>query len=689
MEFSGFFTDKEKLKTAGVEIQKRVKYLVNTNIVVICFMFLAWSGVAIATKNYSASLAGYALSSLFFISLLLVKRNRFIAASNLTVISLFLNIMVVVFALPYDSYLVIWRPATYMLALLIVCGMICFHPSQIILPALLSLVSLNVVTWLIYIPGLGEITPQFISSYVAINMLLFSISLISYFSFSFSRDLVKHATDAEDYILNIFNSIPSVLFSTDQNGFVTRWNKKTEEMTGVKAVKAVGRYAIDVYPDFHQDIHKIPESIMEKRVITEKRKTETPGMPSKCEIITISPLVEGGSEGVVVRIDDVTREEEIVKQLNQSRKMEAVGKLAGGVAHDFNNMLGGILGAAQLLKTTDEKSPEFIDLIISAARRASDLTSSLLMLSRKSSRTVEPLYVSNLIEDTAALLERSIDKKIKILFENNAGKTVIMGDGSQIQNALLNMGINSAKAMPEGGTLSFITETIFLDEKTTESLPFNPVSGRYALIEIRDTGCGIPLENIDRIFEPFYTTREAGDGTGLGLAAVYGIIKDHKGSIKVYSEVGSGTAFYLYFPISENQEAVPVKPVIEKGKGIILLADDEQIIRHTTCKILESLGYQVLIAENGEQAINMFKENADRIDLVILDMIMPVKNGRETFYELKKYSENVKVLVTSGFSKEEDLEGMYKDGLAGYMKKPFNIEDLSKTVKKIITETVR
>jgi signal transduction histidine kinase len=202
---------------------------------------------------------------------------------------------------------------------------------------------------------------------------------------------------------------------------------------------------------------------------------------------------------------------------------------------------------------------------------------------------MRPVDVSRVISDAAALLDRSIDKRIRIVIDNHAPNATIMGDASQIHNALLNMGINAAHAMPDGGQLTFTTTNILLDDKVCACMPLHPVPGSYLEVEVRDTGCGIPLEVINRIFEPFYTTREPGEGTGLGLAAVYGIVQEHKGSIKVYSEVGRGTVFNVYLPLAGDAAAECTEGTVETGTGLILLVDDEEIIRHTSAAMLEKM----------------------------------------------------------------------------------------------------
>lgn len=501
------------------------------------------------------------------------------------------------------------------------------------------------------------------------------------------KNMADELYQLKSYLANIINSMPSILISVDKGGFVTQWNKKAEEHTGIEVSIAVGKSVIDVYPQIAAEMDKIQESISDKKIVAQKNRAYKSTDGIRYEDITIYPLITNGANGAVIRIDDVTKEYTLEEQLNQSRKMDAVGQLAGGIAHDFNNMLAGIIGSAEILgliNKGDAKSIKYVDIIIQSSQRAAGLISKLLAFSRKSNTERKSIDLSKTIADTIEILERSIDKKIQIVSDNRAKHTTVMGDDSQIHNAILNIGINAAHAMPNGGKLSFNTSNIYLDKKYCEHSTFDIMPGNYLAIDIRDTGFGIPTENLAKIFEPFFTTKKQGEGTGLGLAAVYGIIKDHAGAVTVYSEIGSGTVFHLYFPISDSLSIESDEQKLEHGQGVILLADDEEIIRLTSKDILETLGYTVLSAQNGLDAVEIFKANKDEVDLVILDMIMPEMNGREAFHEIKNIRQDTKIIISSGFSKNEDLQELYKHGLIGFVKKPFRMDELSVIIKKAI-----
>ena len=393
-------------------------------------------------------------------------------------------------------------------------------------------------------------------------------------------------------------------------------------------------------------------------------------------------------ERIVVMYEDITEQKEVnyerdrlKDQLNQTHKLDAIGQLAGGVAHDFNNMLAGIMSASQLLKSPkrnlDQKSLNYVNIILQASIRAADLTAKLLAFGRKGKISSTIVDLHNIIDETIAILNRTIDKKISIKTQKEALYSTVIGDESSLQNLILNLGINASHAMEDGGTLSILTSNIKLNKTYCNASQFEIEPGDYVELEVRDNGTGISIENIKKIFEPFFTTKEQGKGTGLGLAAVYGTVLDHHGSITVYSEPGEGTAFHITLPSSK--EVVSLKESHDKiisGKGKILLVDDEELIRITGTHVLEEMGYEVLLAEDGLEAIKMYKKFYSVIDIVIMDMIMPKMNGKEAFYELKKINKNCKVIISSGFTKNESLEDLQKNGLVGFIHKPFRNYDL-------------
>ncbi|MDD3148095.1 MAG: response regulator, partial [Candidatus Riflebacteria bacterium] len=393
----------------------------------------------------------------------------------------------------------------------------------------------------------------------------------------------------------------------------------------------------------------------------------------------------GEQIGMVVVFRDVTDERALQIQLLHSQKMDAIGKLAGGVAHDFNNMLGGIMGAAELLETSVQSNPEalnFVKIILEASDRAAQLTSKLLAFARRQPVIPRPLNLIEPLNEAVELLKRTIDRRIRI--EKNLVETElkIVGDFSQLPSAFLNLLINASQAREEGGSIIISARKTDLQKCYCDTSQFKLKPGPFAEIEIRDTGCGIPEENLQRIFEPFFTTKTQGKGTGLGLAAVFGTMQQHNGAVNVYSEVGTGTSFRLLLPLALDETEIPESNSREflRGKGRILIVDDEPMMRTIASEVLSELGYEILLAENGRQAVSVFSENAESVSLVILDMIMPEMNGKECFLELKKIRPDLRVIVSSGFTHDKDIEQMRDAGAGWFINKPFRLADLSKIV---------
>lgn len=385
---------------------------------------------------------------------------------------------------------------------------------------------------------------------------------------------------------------------------------------------------------------------------------------------------------------DISERKQLEEQIHHIQKMDAIGQLAGGVAHDFNNMLGGIIGAAELIQMHDKENSKIaasVQLILSAASRAADLTTKLLAFSRKGKLENTFVDIKHVIHDSIALLEHTLDRNVKISFQEDASNTIILGDFSQLQNIFINLGINAGHAMPEGGELSFVIQNVELEQHYCDNSQFDLTPGIYVQVAVRDTGCGIPPENLSHIFEPFFTTRKLGKGTGLGLSAVFGAVQQHHGAITVYTEQNRGTVFHIEFPIAQtesDEKVEPQNPVM--GEGHILVVDDESILRLTAKASLESLGYTVLLAEDGIEAIEIYKSCSSSIDLVLLDMVMPKMNGRECFKQLRSINPEAKIILASGFSQEKDVHTMMQEGLAGFIRKPYRKWELSRMIAKVL-----
>ena len=376
-------------------------------------------------------------------------------------------------------------------------------------------------------------------------------------------------------------------------------------------------------------------------------------------------------------------------QVRQAQKMESIGTLAGGIAHDFNNILMGIQGNASLMALkTDAGHPnsEKIKNIETYVENGTELTRQLLGFARRGKYHVIATDVNDVIDKSAAMFGRT-KKEIRVRMDLMPDIWTAEVDRGQIEQALLNLYVNAWQAMPRGGDLYLKTENVILDAEFVNNKPYKVEAGDYIKITVTDTGIGIDKETQERIFEPFFTTKEMGRGTGLGLASVYGVIKNHGGYINVYSEIDQGTTFSIYLPASRKKiqkEIEKAVPTVAMGTGTILLIDDEEMIIKVGVELLQELGYEVLSARSGQEAIELYQKNADKIDLVIMDMIMPGMGGGETFDRLKKINRNIKVLLSSGYSINGQASKILERGCDGFIQKPFNLIQLSDKIHEII-----
>lgn len=400
----------------------------------------------------------------------------------------------------------------------------------------------------------------------------------------------------------------------------------------------------------------------------------------------IVPLVDAE---VMAIIRNITDQKQLDERLRQSEKMEAIGKLAGGIAHDFNNQLTGIMGFADLLlfSTKDERLKGFSENIVTLAQRSADLTAQLLAFSRKGKYVTETVELHKVINEVVDLLHHSIDKRIKIKRHLDAHPATTMGDSTQLQNVLLNLAINARDAMAEGGELTFTTDNVHLDAEWCDKSTYEIIPGDFICIKVSDTGSGMDQATLNRIFEPFFTTKPEGKGTGMGLAAAYGTVNLHKGSIVVESEPGKGSEFILYLPLveSEKNRGTSSSRVSSYHTGNILVVDDEKLVRIMLNEMLIDMGHSVIVCEDGHDALAYYKQNWQKIDLVILDMSMPVMNGRDTFLAMREINADVRVLLSSGFSIEGTAEKVLKEGVMGFLQKPYLKAELFETVNHLFS----
>lgn len=385
--------------------------------------------------------------------------------------------------------------------------------------------------------------------------------------------------------------------------------------------------------------------------------------------------------------------EELRDALHHAQKMDAVGRLAGGIAHDFNNLLGGIIGYAGILKK--RLPPEFPDeseilaKMIDVSKQAADRTAQLLAFARKGKYNIQTIDIHMIINDVISLMKHTIDPKIALSSRLNASFSLVQGDKSQLHSAFLNLGVNARDALPDGGNIEFSTEIIPGTDVSSSDVTSGDLAEHYLKITVKDTGTGMDDETKSRIFEPFFSTKPEGKGTGLGLPSVYGTVKQHGGFITLESALNKGTSFILYLPLG-GDAPVPVETCTtcaqqsSKKTGTILVVDDTPLIREMMVEALESEGFTVHSCENGSDGVAWFTHNYASCDLVILDYAMPGMNGKECFLEMQKVFPQIKAIIASGYALDGEIERTLKAGACSFMHKPFELEDLTAKVQEVL-----
>lgn len=518
----------------------------------------------------------------------------------------------------------------------------------------------------------------------------------------------KQLKQTKNYLDDVFNSLSSMLVSVDLGFHITQWNTASENYFNIPAAKAVSRKVWKAVPFLTAYRDKLNRALKSREPVGLHREIIElkPGEKKYLDIL-ISPLTYSGQapEGLVIRMDDVTELERKDRQLLQAQKMEIVGNLAGGLAHDFNNVLGGIVGNISLMKYLFEKNRAFdqekiknrIDMMDRESHRAVEMVKRLLTLSRKNDPQLAPVNLNRAMEHVMKICENTFDKSITLDFGFHDGPAMILADATQIEQLLLNLCLNASHAMTvmregegtPGGILSVTVESFYSDSHFC-STHSEASEGNYWDITVRDTGVGMDIKTISHIFEPFFTTKKKGEGTGLGLAMVYNIVQQHKGFIDVLSHEGTGSTFNVFLPQLE-QEKKTGKSTKEsktpvKGSGLILVIDDEESLRETAREMLEICGYEVILAADGHEGIELYKKHKNKIKGLILDMAMANLSGKDTYIEIKKINPNVKVLLVSGFKQDQRVKEALQLGINDFLQKPYSITSLSSKLSKILKD---
>jgi PAS domain S-box-containing protein len=501
----------------------------------------------------------------------------------------------------------------------------------------------------------------------------------------FPRRITTELLSIKKHFEVILNSMAEGILETTPEGRIVYANPAAISLINLPENKLLSSNFTDMLQDADRLTIKNRLGSMEiqQRIMTEEVSLVT---NSKQISLSLLPVAEEEHKTIIFVLNDLTERKRMEAQFLQAQKMEAIGTLAGGIAHDFNNLLMVIQGNASLmLLDVDPSHPHYEMLlgIVKQVQSGSKLTSQLLGYARKGKYEVKPFQLNELVEETSKAFERT-RREVTVHRELADDLFPIEGDLGQIEQILMNLFVNAADAMPEGGDI--FLRTINIPHGDIKGKLYNPKPGDYVLLTVTDTGIGMDPKTVERIFEPFFTTKELGRGTGLGLASVYGIVKGHGGYVDVESEKGRGTTFKIYLPASKKEVYKTIEPSdhISRGTGTILLIDDEEMVLEVGQKLLKAMGYHVLIAREGREAIEVYKRHRETVDLVLLDIIMPNMKGGEVFDCLREINPNIKVLLSSGYSIDGEASKILERGGKGFIQKPFDMERVSETIRAIL-----
>ncbi len=512
----------------------------------------------------------------------------------------------------------------------------------------------------------------------------------------------------KERLSTVLDSSPIPTFMVDRDHRVLLWNRAFENLSKISRDQAIGKTAAQAIGPVYEDD---PPPILADLVLDLSDEQLKQLYPDKISALSTNDTYEVATSiwpegerrflttqatrirdhkaeviGAIQCAQDVTEKILLQKQLQHAQKMEAIGTLAGGIAHDFSNLLQGIQSCAELLMMgKKDRDPEYDRLsdIFETAARGGQLVQQLLTFSRKVESRKQTVCLNREVLRLKAILERILPKMVEIKLQLSDDLNGIHADPVQLEQILMNLAVNAKDAMPDGGTLKFHSSNILIDEKFCMLQP-EAVPGEYVLLEVSDTGCGMDPKTLHCIFEPFFTTKAIGGGTGLGLAMVYGLVKSHNGLITCSSQPGRGTAFKIYLPACVQKQIVVPQAANETARGgleSILFVEDDPVILSSCAQLLTKAGYTVFSARQGESALEIYAKERQRIDLVILDLIIPGMGGEKCFNELLKIDPRVRILITSGFACDDRVAQMLELGARGFIEKPYKQESLLNAIR--------
>jgi PAS domain S-box-containing protein len=512
-----------------------------------------------------------------------------------------------------------------------------------------------------------------------------------------NASLFEQLKQSERLYADLYDHSPDMYQSVDANGVIVSCNLTESQVLGYPKEKIIGSPLMKYYPESQHD--NIRENLV--KIFTlgkdlqdiEQRIQRVDGSLLDVSVKTsLVRDVDGTPTVARMVLRDITEKKKMEAKILQAQKIDSLGNIAGGIAHDFNNILTAILGSASIMRRRikdDQRYLKYVDLIETTSRRGAAITRQLTTFARKSNPHVDKIDVNSIIEQTIRLFEVSASKSIHIKCQYAPEPVIVEADEAQLQQALLNLCLNSRDAMPNGGVLVINCSGVVFDEEQAR-LHSDEKTGPFVMISVADSGAGIPQDILQRIYEPFFTTKDEGKGTGLGLSVVYGVVRSHNGYINVESEVNSGTMFTIYLPRVVNGKATRAEKRNSErlvgGTERILLVEDEVSIGIVGSDILNDLGYTTQVAHNGREAIEILTASREPFDLIVLDMNMPRVSGRATFDRIKELFPRMKVLVCSGYSVAIIEDEKFTQAIDGFLQKPYELEEIAERIRAILDD---
>ncbi len=511
-----------------------------------------------------------------------------------------------------------------------------------------------------------------------------------------NASLFGQLKQSERLYADLYEYSPDMYHSVDADGVIRSCNHTECKMLGYGKEEIVGHRLLKLYPrSYHPNVQRHLEVVFSEG--KELRGIEEQVQCADGTLIDVSlntSLVrDADGKPVLARmvLRDISEQKKMEEKILQAQKIDSIGHLAGGIAHDFNNILTAILGSASIMRRKikdDQRWLKYVDLIETTSRRGAAVTRQLLTFARKNQTTFQLVDLNTIVEQTLRLFEATSPKTIHVKCTLGNEPMIVEGDEAQLQQSILNICLNARDAMPDGGVLVLNCRPVTVDAEHARQFADGKPGG-YVLLSIADSGLGIPAHVLQRIYEPFFTTKDQGKGTGLGLSVVYGVIRGHNGYIHVESEVNSGTIFTIYLPrVTDGRVARQARRTdeMEGGTEHILLVEDEISIGEIGSDILKDLGYEIEVAHNGREALQLLEHASKPFHLVILDMNMPRMGGRATFERIREQFPDLKILVCSGYSATMIDDGVFARAIDGFIQKPYELEDIAMKIREVLDE---